>query len=450
MLIARRRYHARRLWAASVAERIGLRMSELAILGGKPVIAEPFPAYNSIGVNERQAAMDVIDSGCLSRFYGSPGPEFFGGPEVQALEGAWQQRYGIAHAVSVNSATSGLVAAMGAIGLSPGDEVIVPPYTMSATVVAPLAYGGIPVFVDIEPDFFCLDYDKVVEAITPHTRAILAVNLFGHPATLARLRQLADERGIYLVEDNAQAPLAQENRRLCGTIGHIGIFSLNYHKHIHAGEGGICVTDDRKLFERLAMIRNHGENVAASMAGDDLVNTIGFNLRLTEISAAIARRQLQNIDLHVQRREKVAQILCEGTTDLAGLIPPKVRAGCRHNFYMWTMRCDDRPLGISRDLFAKALAAEGFPNEVGYCEPLYKLPVFQKRIAIGRKGFPFNLSNRTYPQDLCPVAERMWSKEVVQYQPPSWHVDEAGAAMLVEAVRKVHRCRSALRALEAA
>src|SRR5262249_5209652 len=157
---------------------------------------------------------------------------------------------------SINSATSGLMAAMGAAGISPGDEVIMPPFTMSATAMAPLTYGGIPVFVDIEPDTFCLDLDAVRAAIGARTRAVLAVNLFGHPARLHELRALCDEHGLKLIEDNAQAMLAEEHGRYAGTIGHIGVFSLNYHKHIHSGEGGICTTDDERLARRLQQIRN--------------------------------------------------------------------------------------------------------------------------------------------------------------------------------------------------
>ena len=155
----------------------------LAILGGEPVLANALPRRRSIGRPELDAVRRVVESGCLSGFYGSWGPEFDGGPAVKTFEAAWRERFGAAHAVSVNSATSGLVAAMGAIGIGPGDEVIVPPLTMSATVVAPLVYGGVPVFVDVDPETFCLDPALVRRAITERTKAILVVNLFGHPAS---------------------------------------------------------------------------------------------------------------------------------------------------------------------------------------------------------------------------------------------------------------------------
>jgi len=419
-------------------------MSDLALFGGEPAVAGPLPRYRSMGEAERAAALEVIDSDCLSGFYGSPGPEFFGGPKVQALERAWCERFEVPFAVSVNSATSGLIAAMGAIGVGPGDEVIVPPYTMSATAMAPLFYGGIPVFADIEPDTFCLDPGAVEEALSPATKAIIAVNLFGHPAQLRRLKAIAEAAGVRLIEDNAQAPLASEDERMCGTVGDIGIASLNFHKHIHSGEGGVCVTHDETLARRLQLIRNHAENTVDWLEISDLTNMIGHNFRMTEISAAIALVQLANVDDHVGRREHLAERLTSGTGNLEGLTPPRVRDGCRHNYYCWATRVDSRALGVSRSTLSRALAAEGFPHAEGYIRPLYLLPLFQRRIAIGARGFPFNLSTRTYPKGLCPVAERMHESEVVMFEPCAYAIDEATTDALIESVHKVHRARAEL------
>ena len=375
----------------------------------------------------------------LSGFHGSAQPTFFGGPEVREFEREWCKRFRVANAVSVNSATSALIAAMGAIGIGPGDEVITSPYTMTATAMAPIFYGGIPVFADIESDYFCLDPVAVERAITPRTRAILAVNIFGHPAQLGRLRALAEEKGLYLIEDNAQAVLAEEGGRLAGTIGHIGVYSLNIHKHIQTGEGGMCVTDDPHLAQRLQLIRNHGENVIDWLKVKDLTNIVGLNIRMTELSAAIGRAQLERIDELVERAESIARRLTEGTSGLAGFTPPAVGIGCRHNYFMWSAKIDPAQLGTSRSLFSKALVAEGVPNAEGYVEPIYRIPMFQQRIAIGREGFPFSLSNRTYPDGLCPVAEAMRKTHLLQFQPVSWDVDDEQVEMMIEAVRKVHR-----------
>lgn len=415
---------------------------ELALFGGSPVLGAPFPPYPSIGAAEADAVRDVVASGCLSGFYGSWGDEFLGGPTVKRLEAAWSERFGVAHTVSVNSATSGLVAAMGAVGVTPGSEVIVPPFTMSATAIAPLMYGGIPVFVDIDPDTFCLDVDAVAAAITPKTRAIVAVNLFGHPARLADLRALADAKGLALVEDNAQGILATEHGRLAGTVAHIGVFSLNYHKHIHAGEGGLCTTNDPQLALRLQLIRNHAENIVEPLGIEDPTNLVGHNFRMTELSAAVALTQLARVEEHVGRRQRLGDALTRACEGLEGLTPTRTRAGATHAHYVWTLRVDADRLGVSRALFARALAAEGFPNFEGYLRPLYYLPVFQKRIAFG--AYPFNLSDRTYEAGLCPVAERMHYHELLCFETCAYDVDDEGARALGQAVRKVHAQRATL------
>ncbi len=419
-------------------------MGKLALFGGTAVLEGPLPAYCSVGNEEIEAVADVVRSGCLSSFYGSWGDKFFGGPKVKEFEKAWAEKFSVKHVISVNSATSGLIASMGAIGLGPGDEVIVPPFTMSATVVAPLFYSAIPVFADIEPDTFCLDLKSVERALTPRTKAVCAVNLFGHPAHLHELRRMADDRGFTLIEDNAQGPLAMEKEKYAGTIGHVGVFSLNYHKHIHTGEGGMCVTDDDRLAIRLQLIRNHGENVVDSLGIEDITNLIGFNFRMTELSAAIGLSQLGKIDRHVPRREKLAGALSRGISGLPGLTPPLVRESCRHVFYVWAFRFEEQVVGCPRSVFIEALNAEGFPCWGGYLRPLYLLPVFQKQIAIGSKGYPFSLGSATYEEGLCPVAERLWRKELICYETCAYDVDDGRTAKLVEAIHKVYAHRGVL------
>lgn len=419
-----------------------IAMSHLAIHGGVPAVASPLPRYVTMGPAEVEAAVAVVKSDNLSAFLGAPGDHFLGGPMVRALEAAWRLRFRVRHAVSVNSATSGLSAALGAIGIVAGDEVIVPPFTMSATVVAPLIYGGIPVFADLDPETFCMDPDSVRRNIGSRTKAILAVNLFGHPAALAELRALADEHGLYLIEDNAQAPLAEENGRLCGTIGHIGIFSLNYHKHIHCGEGGVCVTEDGNLAERLQLIRNHGENAVEAHGIDDITNLIGFNFRMTELHAAIALEQLQNVDEHVEVRVRIGRELTAAVGELEGIRTPVVRPGCRHVYYMWPMRFDEDVVGVSRGVFRQALAAEGVPTYAGYIRPLYLMPLFQKRIAFGQ--YPFDLSDVQYPKGLCPVSERMYEKELILFHASAFDLDSAVVELVAKAIRKVHANRREL------
>lgn len=419
-------------------------MDKLALFGGEPVLHSPLPPYHSIGQEELDAVSQVIQSGCLSAFYGSWGDQFNGGPKVRAFEKGWGERFDVKHAISVNSGTSGLFAAVGAIGIGPGDEIIVPPYTMSATSMAPLIYGGIPVFVDIDPDTFCLDPQAVRQAITPRTKAILAVNLFGHPAPLEKLMEIAHKHGLKLIEDNAQAPLAMEHGRYTGTIGHIGVFSLNYHKHIHTGEGGICVTNDDELSLRLQLIRNHAENIIEPLNISNIVNLVGFNYRMTELSAAVGIEQLKKIDGHINRRIRLAQRLTQGVDGLKGLTPPDVRAGCHHVYYAWAFRFDEEAVGISREQFSRALAAEGFPHFTGYVRPLYLLPIFQRRIAFGAQGYPFNLSSVRYEKGLCPVAERLYEKELICFEICMYDIDSERSELLIRAIHKVYEQRNKL------
>ena len=181
-------------------------MGKPAILGGQPLLSETLPKDNSIDHREKEAVLEVLDSGVLSDFYGSPSPRFLGGPKVRELEQRWQEYFDVPYAVSVNSATSGLHAAVLAAGVGPGDEVVVPPYTMSATASSVLMANAVPVFADINDRNFCLDLDSVRLVAGPLTKAIIAVNLFGGPADLGPLMDFCQERNIVLIEDNAQGP----------------------------------------------------------------------------------------------------------------------------------------------------------------------------------------------------------------------------------------------------
>ncbi|MEG3618556.1 DegT/DnrJ/EryC1/StrS family aminotransferase [Magnetovibrio sp. PR-2] len=423
-------------------------MSKLALLGGSPTVEGEFKLFKSVGQEERDAVCEVIDSGLLSGFYGSWCDEFWGGPKIRKLEELWAETFGCKHAVSINSNTSGLISCMGAIGVSAGDEVIVPPYTMSATVVAPLYYGGVPVFADIDENDFCIDPAHVEQLITNKTKAIIAVNLFGQPAKLKKLRALADRHNIYLIEDNAQAPTASEYGKFTGTIGHVGVFSLNCHKHIQTGEGGICTTDDDDLALRLQMIRNHGENVVRDTKVEDLTNLVGQNYRMTELSAAVGIEQLKKADQLISPRVELAEYLNQNLSGLDGLITPPTRDGCRHVYYVWAMRVDQEQLGISRDTFVKALAAEGVFLSKGYLEPLYKLPVFQERKAFGRDAYPFSITDRHYEDVGCPVVERLQNEEVVTFEICAYAYSDTQKAQIIEAVHKVHSQRHELQGMD--
>ncbi|MFL2555955.1 MAG: DegT/DnrJ/EryC1/StrS family aminotransferase [Gammaproteobacteria bacterium] len=419
-------------------------MSKLALLGGEPVIKEVFPAFNTIGNEERQSVLDVLDTKVLSGFLGAPSEEFNGGRYVRELESSWCEKFNVKHSISVNSATSGLYTAMGAAGISPGDEVILPPYTMSATAMAPLIYGGIPVFADIEKDTFCIDPKSVKNLITNKTKAIVVVNLFGHPASLHELKKIADSNNLVMIEDNSQAPLAKENNKYAGTIGHIGVFSLNRHKHIQSGEGGVCVTDSDDYANRMKLIRNHGENLVESYGVTNVCNMIGFNYRQTELGAAIAKCQLDKAEAIVARVISQAEKLSSALSGMTGIEVPLVKEKSEHVYYVWASKFKKSAVGISRKVFASALCAEGVPVNEGYVKPLYYLPVFKNMLAFGDKKYPFSLSQIKYEKGLCPVAERMHFEEELGFAMCSYDLSDADLSKIIDAWHKVYENKNEL------
>lgn len=394
--------------------------------------------YRSIGPDEIAAVTRVMESGMLSGFYGSYGEQFLGGPEIRDLEREWSSFFGVKHAVTVNSAASGLLVALGSIGTGPGDEVIVPATTMSATAMAPLIYGAVPVFADINRDTYNICLATIEERITARTKAIIVVNLFGQPADLDAITRMARLHGIYVIEDNAQAIIAKEGDRFSGTVGDIGVFSLNYHKHIHSGEGGICCTNSDALCLRMQLIRNHGENLVDPMGIEDITNLVGFNLRMTEMTAAVARVQLKNVTKHVEARVYQATRLIAGLKNLPGVDPPMVKNGCSHSFYILAFRIDPAQFrgGVSR--LAERLNECGFPCFTGYVKPLYTLPVFKRRIAIGQRGFPFNLSEVKYEEGLCPESEAL-RDSLLCFEPCAYELNDEELDSLVFIFREIHR-----------
>jgi dTDP-4-amino-4,6-dideoxygalactose transaminase len=417
-----------------------LRKASLpALLGGTPALAGAPPPHRSIGLEEEQAALRVLRSGTLSAFFGSAGPNFLGGPEVRRFEAAWSERFEIPHAVSMNSATSGLIAAIGACGAGPGDEIVVPPFTMSATATAARVWGATPVFADVRPDTFTLDPASVARNLSERTRAIVAVNLLGQPADLDELRALAASRGARLVEDNAQAPGALYKGRWAGTLADIGVFSLNCHKTIQTGEGGVCCTRDADLALRLQLIRNHGEAVVREIGyADRAEQLIGFNFRMCELEAAIGVEQLRKLDRLTAPRVRIAEALRERLAALSGLTPPVVGPDRTHVYYVHALRLDPSAAGLSRRTLVRALAAEGLDCFEGYCRPLYLEPLY-------RGTWP-GKGGRRYESGLCPVAEDLYERSLF-YHALLYPEAEPLVPAVCEAFEKIFDNRQALAAL---
>jgi perosamine synthetase len=414
---------------------------KLAIHGGPPAIGRRFRRYNSIGREEAAAAQQVIESGVLSQYIGAWHEHFYGGPKVQELERACEQYFGVRHAVTLNSWTSGLVAAVGAIGIEPGDEVIVSPWTMSASATAILHWNAIPVFADIEPRTFCLDPASIEANISPYTKAIMAVDIFGHPADMRAIMAIATRHGLKVIADTAQAPGAKYHGRYAGTLSDMGGYSLNYHKHIHTGEGGILVTDDDDLAEKVRLIRNHAEAVVEVKGHTDLANMLGHNFRLGEIECAIGVEQLKKLDSAVMSRQRAAARLSAGIAGLEGLRTPIVEEGCTHVYYVYPLVIDVALLGVPKERIAAALRAEGVEAIATTYQNLHLLPLYQRKVAYGTKGFPWvaGVCKRDidYRKGICPVAETLQDSTYLGYAMCVHEMTDDDVDALIGAFRKV-------------
>ncbi|BCJ42950.1 aminotransferase DegT [Actinoplanes ianthinogenes] len=312
-----------------------------------------------IGPDEIAAAVRVLSSGLVVQ-----------GPEVAAFEEEFSALVAGRHCVAVNSGTSALYLTLLALGLKPGDEVIVPSFSFAATANAVRLAGATPVFADIEPGSFCLDPAAVAAAITPRTVAIMPVHLYGHPAAMDRIMPLAAKHGLAVVEDAAQAHAAALHDVPAGAFGVAGCFSFYPTKNMHSLEGGMITTADPDLARQLRLLRNQG------MEQRYQNEVVGANMRLTDVAAAIGRVQLGRLAEWTRRRRANAAFLDER---LSGVVTPPVAAGAHHVYHQYTVRVPG-----SRDAFQAALAERGVGSAVYYPTPIHRLRAYEK----GRTHLP--------------------------------------------------------------
>lgn len=413
---------------------------KLAILGGKKLINKEFGHYKSIGKEEVQAATKVVESGILSDFLGVWHEKFYGGPKVREFEDLIKNFFKVKHAVTVNSWTSGLVAAVGAIDIEPGDEVIVTPWTMTATAAAILHWNAIPVFADIDRETFNLCPKSIEKNISTYTRAIIVADIFGQSAEMEKIMNIAKNHKLKVISDSAQSPGALYKNRYAGTLADVGGFSLNYHKHIHTGEGGILVTDNDRIAERLQLIRNHAEVVVEDKGVKEISNMIGHNFRLGEIECAIGIEQIKKLPKIVSKRQNLAKILTNGLKDLPGLKTPSIGNDRTHVYYVYAMQLDIDLLNISREKICAALNAEGVPISSKY-QNIHLLPIYQRKIAYGSQGFPWNseICKRlvNYEKGICPVAEELNDKTYIGFNICLYNLDKEDIELIIAAFHKV-------------
>jgi len=308
-----------------------------------------------IGDEEREAVDRVLRSGMIAQ-----------GPEVAAFEQEFANHFVEGrNCVAVNSGTSGQHLGLLAAGVGPGDEVIVPSFTFAATGNSVALTGATPVFVDIEPDYFSLDPDAIRAAITPRTKGIMPVHLYGHPFLADEIEAIAQEHGLGIYEDAAQAHGASWNGRPVGTFGDFAMFSLYPTKNMTSGEGGMVSCANDEIARGIRLLRNQG------MEKQYENEVIGYNTRMTDLHAAIGRVQLTKVDAWTARRQHNASVLNAGLGAIDGVVTPKVAEGAVHVYHQYTIRID----AADRDRLRQALQEEyNIGSGVYYPIPNHRLP----------------------------------------------------------------------------
>jgi dTDP-4-amino-4,6-dideoxygalactose transaminase len=357
-------------------------IEQLAAAGGTPAVPEgAHRRWPDLREEDREAVLRVLDSGVLC------GPN---APEITALQREWADYLGVEYCLALNSGTAALHCSCAAVGLEPGDEVIVPAFTFIASAMAVVHQGAVPVFCDVDPRTYNLDPARVEERITERTRALMPVHLHGLPAEMDALLAIAERHGLAVIEDAAQAHGATYHGRKTGTLADCAGFSLNATKNLSGGEGGLFVTDDPVGFEAARRLSVFGEDVPPTQQGQFRgywSHAVGWNYRNQELSSALARSQLRRLDEYNAIAQANAAILDDGLAALGGVAPPRVPDGSTHVYHKYRVRLDPRELGFDepptelRDRVVQALRAEGVEAVLWQVHPLPAYPAFRRRLA---------------------------------------------------------------------
>lgn len=359
-------------------------------------------AQPEIGPEEIAAVNEVMRSGIIAQ-----------GAKVAKLEEDFAKYCGTKYALAVSSGTAAIHAALHAAGIGPGDEVITVPFSFIATINPILMVGAKPVLVDVESNTFCMDVNKLKKAITKKTKAIIPVHLYGQPANMDEINNIAAQHNIVVIEDSCQAIGSEYKGKKSGSLGNIGCFSLYATKNIMCGEGGMITTDDENYAIAIRRFRQHG------MSAPYIYDELGYNYRLTDLQAAIAIEQLKKSDRFTDSRQKNAMIISAGLKDIKGIILPTIGPDRTHVYHQYTIRItSDFP--ISRDEFASRVQALGVGAGVYYPRALHTYPHIAK---LGFKTGDY------------PVAERM-AGEVVSL-PVHPAVTSKDLGLIIGAVKEV-------------
>lgn len=419
-------------------------MTKLAINGGKPVRAKPFPAWPVFDRTEEKALLKVLQSGKWWRFAFGQGvslaePEKGERSQVALFQEEFAREHDCKYGIAAANGTGTLEMGIRAMDLGIGDEIIVPAYTYVASATCVLQNNLVPIFVDIDPDTYNIDPARVEAAITSRTRAIMVVHFGGQSADMDRIMKIARQRRIPVIEDAAHAHGCEWKGKKAGSFGLFSSFSFQAAKNMTSGEGGIICTDDRKLATECESMMWSGRHVGRPWYE---FHRLGWNYRLTEFQAAILRCQLRRLAGHNQLRMQNANYLSRKLEQLEGIRPlaqdPRATI---HGYHIYMFRYDEKATGLKRDVFIRALAAEGIPAFSGYTFPLYQNPMFLKKRFING-SFPLGTK---YHKDInyaafakkCPVSERACKGEAVWLAQNIFLGTEQDMADIANAVKKV-------------
>jgi perosamine synthetase len=322
------------------------------------------------------------------------------GPKVNEFEETFAHYVNAQYAVAVSSGTAALHTAMYALGIGPGDEIIIPPVTFAATANCVVFQGGTPIFADVEPDTLLLDPVQVEAKISPHTKAIVAVDYTGQPCDYDALRSIADRHGLFLVADACHALGGSYKGRRVGSLANLNVFSFHPVKHITTGEGGMITTDDPELAQRMRIFRNHGINTdhhQREQQGSwfyEMVD-LGFNYRLTDIQCALGVSQLHKLPSWIARRQEIARRYDAAFAEMPGVDPLAVRDNVSHAYHLYVIRLNTTYLRSTRSEVFSCLRSEGIGVNVHYI-PVHLHPFYQNHFGTGPR--------------LCPVAEAAYER----------------------------------------
>ncbi len=404
---------------------------DIALNGGTPVRTEPWPKWPLFTPKDKEDICAVLDDGRMTAITG---------PKVKEFEEKYAAKFGVKYALATANGVLALHMALSALGIGPGDEVIVPAHTFIGTSIPVVMANAIPVFVDVNIDNFNIDVTKIEAAITKHTKAILPVHLNGVAAEMQEIMRIAKKYDLKVIEDACQGHGALYCGQLAGTFGDAACFSFFEDKTMTTGEGGMMITDSEEVYEKARSIRSYGEPVSKNIGDRKYEHMIlGFNYRMPAISAALGLNQIDRLDEMVAKRSRNAAFLSDNLKEVPGIITPMEYEHIRPAYYKYVCRIDPGIIKTDVLTFIDAIKAEGIPSTPRYPKPLPLQEVYKGKHGYAGTQCPFDCEKYgaevDYSKGSWPIAERVGKEAFVLLVHPS--IEERDLKDAVEAVKKV-------------